>query len=136
VEGLAVYFEAPQEGQWDRPGLVNRKRLETFADTKGAIRLSELITNDKLFYGNPSQSEMASAYANAWALFYYLVEEQHENLFDYIYDLALRITDQPYPEEERIADFEKFFGNPSQLEQSWRSFMERLIWREGIQNTN
>ena len=135
VEGLAVYFEAPQEGQWDRPGLVNRKRLETFSSSP-PLRLKDLIVDDKLFYQNPSQSEMASAYATAWALFYYLVEEQHENLFDYIYDLALRITDQPYTEEERIADFEKYFGNPSRLERSWRNLMDQLIWREGIRKIN
>lgn len=135
VEGLAVYFEAPQEGQWDQPGLVNRKRLETFSSSP-TIRLKDLIVDDNLFYQNPSQSEMASAYATAWALFYYLVEEQHENLFDYIYDLALRITDQPYTQEERIADFEKYFGKPSGLERSWRNFMDQLIWREGIRKNN
>jgi len=127
IEGLAVYFEAANEGHWQKPGEIHPERLKIFLekhDTSQTITLAQLLTRDKLF--NLAESDGKSAYASAWALFYYLVWHQHEKLFDYIYDLSLRMSTEPYSDQERIEDFEKYFGNRKILEKHWRYFMSTL----------
>ena len=127
VEGLAMYFESLGEARHERPGRINQPRLKVFYDsasTGPVIPLKELIVNDKLL--DPGSGSPQIAYASSWALFYYLVQQRHEELFDYIYDLSLRITDKPYAPEQRIADFEKYFGKISALERPWRLYMYGL----------
>jgi len=127
VEGLAMYFESMGEARHDRPGQINQQRLKLFYDSASrgpVIPLKELILNDELL--DPDSGCSRAAYANSWALFYYLVQQKHKKLFDYIYDLSLRITDKPYTPEQRIADFEKYFGNISSLERPWRLYVYAL----------
>jgi hypothetical protein len=126
VEGLAIYFEAPDRSGWEQPGMLHRDRLKKFlaaGSSDRAITLEELITNDEML--EVSGPRAGDAYAATWALFYWLVNQQHEQLFDYIYDLSLRISqpDKPYAPQQRIEDFEKYFGEIGQLEQDWRDFM-------------
>ncbi len=125
IEGLAVYFEAPTEAWWDGPGQVHPHRLKHFNDAMNQpIRLEELLTNDALF--NASDPRADTAYASAWALFYYLAWQQHENLFDYLYALSLRVSAQPYGREERLTDFIRYFGKLDSLEVHWRRTMQAL----------
>jgi len=84
-------------------------------------RLEELISTDDLF--DLSNSRASAAYADAWALFYYLSRQQHEALFDYIYDLSLRIADTPYTARQRRNDFDNYFGHLELLEHRWLAHM-------------
>ncbi len=130
VEGLAVYFEAPEEGQWRQPGMVHLRKLKSFVESDrqaGRIGLAQLIVRDELF--NPSGNPLAEdAYATGWALFYYLAQKKHERLFDYIYELSMKMEspDYNYSNAERLADFERYFGSIDAFERSWRADMARL----------
>jgi hypothetical protein len=128
VEGLAMFFEAPQQGQWYGPGRIHQDRLESFLTScepgGNGITLTELITNDRTFALADSVSK--TAYAHAWSLFYYLVQEQHENLFDYIYDLSRRKQNRSYEPADRVADFEKYFGELASVEYRWEKTMKAL----------
>ena len=127
VEGLAMYFEAGDEGSWDRPGLLNRNRIQSYmkAHKAGTLpTLKNLITIDKIFELSGSKAE--ASYAAAWGLFYYLVERHHEKFFDYIFDLSLRISGESYQPDERIEEFEKYFGDLDQLEKSWQRYIFQL----------
>ena len=127
VEGLALYFEPAAVGKWLGPGQVHTERLTTFCQvdrktTRSAgSRLEELISTDDLF--DLSNSRASAAYADAWALFYYLSRQQHEALFDYIYDLSLRIADTPYTARQRRNDFDNYFGHLELLEHRWLAHM-------------
>lgn len=127
VEGLAVYFEATSQSYRDKPGEVHPQRLERFLQsiqTSDAIPLGALITQDGLFNTQDPRAEVA--YASAWALFYYLVWQKQETLFDYMYDLSLRMSGEPYEPAERKKDFESYFGDMDQLEAHWYSYMRNL----------
>jgi len=94
----------------------------------GLLPLKRLAEEDGLF--QMSGAEVNRAYTQAWALFYYLSNENHERLFDYIYDLSVRISNVPYGALERARDFQKYFGGYEQVETEWRGFMEGMMERE------
>ena len=89
------------------------------------------FSNDKIF-DVADQLTADATYASAWALFYYLAEYHHEQLFDYIYELSLRISSQPYDQSQRCSDFEKYFGKINQIEENWRIAMSNQV----LTNTN
>jgi len=130
VEGLAVFFENLGEQQGERPGQLNQNRFQYFGKAYAAGRLvplKELLTRDNLFHLGGDSA--LTAYAEAWALFYYLANQKHEKLFDYIFDLSLRMTRQnlPYNYEHRLKDFEKYFGLLTNLERDWLAYMNNSI---------
>jgi hypothetical protein len=79
VEGLATMFEAP--GVWNarydhtQADRINRGRLEGFRKFAAANRqpgwLATLLTTDRAFQTDPE-----AAYAESWALSFYLCESQ------------------------------------------------------------
>jgi len=130
IEGLAVFFENLGEQRGERPGQLNQNRFQYFGKACASGRLvplKELLTRDNLFHLGGDSA--LTAYAEAWALFYYLANQKHEKLFDYIFDLSLRMTHQnlPYDYEHRLKDFEKYFGPLTDLEQDWLAYMNNSI---------
>lgn len=128
VEGLAMYFEAPEWGEWPGPGKVNGSRLEQFVKnirSAAPVRLERLIHSDELFkLGGHGATD---AYAGAWSLFFYLTNRQHERLFDYIYNLSLKSAlAGDYTAEQRRTDFEKYFGRIEEVERAWWTYMVGL----------
>ena len=81
-EGLAVYFErASGTGQtlWIRPGGVSRIHLRGFraaaASGRLAVPLADLFSSDSAFGANP-----AAAYAESWAVVYFLARRDRAAL--------------------------------------------------------
>ena len=89
-EGVAVYFEAPDFSNskgWRTIGEVNRPRLGAFRQyagrrTNGSLR--SLIADDKRFR-DPRQA--ADAYAEAWALNYFLIRQKPKEYAAYLQEL-------------------------------------------------
>jgi hypothetical protein len=117
-EGLATMFEAP--GVWSarydhtQADRVNRGRLESFrryvADRRQPGTLATLLTSDTPFRTDPD-----GAYAEAWALSFYLCETQPRLYAAYLEKTAQRPLFIDYPAAERLADFQSFFGNDLKL---------------------
>jgi len=129
VEGLAVYFETPGQDQWRQPGLLHHNHIKTFKAKylrKEHIALEKLITQDSLLNPSQGQHHTQNSYAAAWALFYYLVDQKHDAMFDYIFNLSLRISNKSYTARERRKDFEHFFGNLDELEKNWIQYIINL----------
>ena len=63
---------------------------------------------------------------SAWSLFYYLAEREHESLFDYIYNLSLRVDNKTYSAKQRLKEFEAYFADISIIERRWRNYMKDL----------
>jgi hypothetical protein len=113
AEGLATMFEA--RGVYDsrhytrRSDRINRGRLLSFKQSVEPEHRPEslraLVVSDRPFQTNP-----AAAYAEAWALSFYLVETQPSKYARY---LALTAAHPPlaaYTPEERTSEFQSVFG--------------------------
>ncbi len=114
VEGLATMFEARGvwNAQYDRTQAdrVNRGRLDGFRNYVATRRqpdsLAMLLTSDNLFRSDPD-----AAYAEAWALSFYLCETQPRLYAAYLARTAERPMFEDYPAVERMADFQSIFGS-------------------------
>lgn len=130
AEGLATMFEGvlgasgPSDGP--RRTRANRLRLRDFRENVGpALRpgqLADLVASDRMFRADP-----ARAYAQAWALTFYLVETQPGRYAEYLGRTAARPAFERYPAEQRTADFAAVFGDDwSMLEARLLRFAEEL----------
>ena len=118
VEGLATMFEAP--GVWSarydhtQADRVNRGRLDGFrryvAGRRQPGSLAMLLTTDDAFRSDPD-----GAYAEAWALSFYLCETQPQLYAAYLEKTAERPAFSDYPAGERMADFQAIFGSDLKL---------------------
>jgi hypothetical protein len=114
VEGLGTMFEArgvwaPQDypSQSDR---INRGRLAQFKQYAAARHkpgtIQGLVASDRMF-----QQDTAAAYAESWALTFYLAETQSRAYADYLKKTAARPDFALYTPAERTADFVAAFGD-------------------------
>ncbi len=117
-EGLAMFFETPDlesRSGWRGMGKVNPLRLQQFRDslrTRADDSLTTLIQDDKRFR-DPAQS--VEAYAEAWALAYFLLDRKQKDFVRYLEELSkMKPLDQKHP-EQRLEVFEKHFGGLEQL---------------------
>ncbi len=118
VEGLATMFEAP--GVWSarydhmRADRVNRGRLAGFrryvAGRRQPGSLAMLLATDDAFRSDPD-----GAYAEGWALSFYLCETQPRLYAAYLEKTAQRPAFSDYPAGERMADFQAIFGSDLKL---------------------
>jgi hypothetical protein len=113
VEGLAMMFEA--RGVWDNASLqqqkdrVNRGRLEDFkkiASSRPKEWMPLLIASDKPFQYLPGE-----AYAEAWALTFFLCETRPQEYSNYLARVASRPAFSEYSPKERLSDFMAAFGS-------------------------
>ncbi len=123
AEGLATMFEAP--GVYDsrhytlRSDRINQGRLRTFRKLVPHHKpelVASLVVSDSLFRTNP-----AAAYAEAWALTFFLVETQPRKYMKYLALTANRPPFTEYTAAERTADFTSVFGD------DWRMFEARFL---------
>ena len=124
AEGLATMFEAPgvydsrtYTRQSDRlnPGRLYRFR-QLSAAGHSAQTISDLVASDRLFQTRP-----AEAYAEAWALTFFLVETDPDRYAKYLARTAAREPFKPYTASQRTADFVAVFGD------DWRMIEARLL---------
>ncbi len=124
AEGLATLFEAP--GVYDarhhgqRRDRINRARLDDFrrgVEPHHRVEvIQSLVASDELFRTHPG-----AAYAEAWALTFYLAETQPGRWAKY---LARTVDYPPFTEvgpRQRVADFTAAFGD------DWRMFEAQFL---------
>lgn len=129
-EGLATLFESPgvhgTGASGDRRQRVNTMRLADYREylpTTGSTReLLELIASDE-----PFRTRTLSAYANAWALTFYLTETRPREYEQYLQKIAGRKARNEYPATARVRDFAEVFGKDFGLfESNFRTWMTEL----------
>ncbi len=113
AEGLAMYFETPDLGSsrgWRTIGGINPLRADRFRSylsRRPPDSLTTLITQDDRF----RDAETAlDAYAEAWALTYYLLRRHPDRFVRYLQEMAEKpplLYDTP---DERLAEFLEAFG--------------------------
>jgi hypothetical protein len=113
-EGIAIYFETPdlkRSKGWGGIGAVNRVNLLNFRkylETRPRGSLAQLLSDDKRFR-DPKTS--ADAYAEAWALNYFLIRTRKAAYIRYLQDLAALPPQRFLEPDERIAQFRQHFGD-------------------------
>jgi hypothetical protein len=129
-EGLAVYFETPNPSNrngWTEPGLVSLSRLNDFqrnSANRSPQLLQQLVASDDLLI----QDETAvAAYAEAWVLVSFLLARRSDQFIEYLKQAGARQVLQLDTPEQRLAEFEQYFGNDwSGLERESRNFANQL----------
>lgn len=123
-------FEA--KGVWnaqydgDQADRINRGRLLDFQayvkTRRDANSLVQLLSTD-----TPFKTDISNAYAEAWALSFYLCETQPRLYSAYLTKTAQREIFVEYAAAERMADFQEFFGNELKMfDTKFLRFMEDL----------
>jgi hypothetical protein len=128
-EGVAIYFETPDLGSskaWRTIGGVNRVRMfdfRRFLRQRPADSLTTLISDDHRFRNIRTA---ANAYAEAWALSYYLIRRHTENYLDYMHVLSEKtplVYDTP---QERLAEFRQAFGELAELDKDFLRYIRNV----------
>ena len=111
-EGIAVYFETPDLDSskgWRRIGGVNRERLFQFRRylaSRPADSLQTLVANSRRFRNTQTAPD---AYAEAWALNYFLLRRRSEEYHRYLKMLAEKQPLMNDTDEDRLAAFKSHF---------------------------
>lgn len=130
VEGLATVFEAPgirnRSGGRGAKSRINPAQLFSFRKHAVAGRkrgaLKEFLTSDSRFTAN-----LHAFYGEAWALTFFLLETRSQQYSKYHKLLAARNPLAPYTARERVADFQRAFGDDlARLERDYLRFIRGL----------
>jgi hypothetical protein len=127
AEGLACYCEATGNGSWQGIGELNPQRLlplRTVVNNHGKlIGLTELVSRDDWMRAPSDNQTRLLAYAQSWALFRMLMEEQPQNVSRYLKRI--------YPQrvrDRRLADFQQAFGpDLINLQRRYEAYVQGII---------
>jgi len=129
-EGLAMYFETPDlrnSKGWSSIGSVNRTRLiqyRKYAPRRPANALETLLRDDTRFREPASALD---AYAEAWALNYFLLRTRSKEYVAYLKQLSAKppvIYDDP---ETRLNEFRAAFGaDLGKFDNEFQRYLKKL----------
>jgi hypothetical protein len=118
VEGLGTMFEA--RGVWqsrtyqNQADRINRGRLEAWRGYAKSRRkpdaIAQIVSGDRMF-----ASDAEGAYAEAWALSFFLCETSPKKYFELLGEAASRPAFADYSATKRLEDFTSVFGNDLSL---------------------
>lgn len=129
LEGMAVYFEAPDLSSkrgWQGIGNVNYPRLQLFRKNLAgwqAGSITSLLVDSKRFRNTRTA---ASAYADAWALNYYLITYRPDEYASYLQAMAKKKPLIENTPEERLNEFREHFGDLAELQADFLKQMTRI----------
>jgi hypothetical protein len=113
-EGIAIYFETPDlqsSKGWRNIGGVNRVNLFNFRKSlknRPPDALVRLLSDDKRFRDPQTASD---AYAEAWALNYFLLRKREADYLQYLTELSRLSALVEEGPEFRLTMFKKYFGS-------------------------
>ena len=129
TEGMAMYFETPDlesRSGWRTVGRPNTARLTQFLDyarRRPADSLATLVSTDARF----TDAETAGdAYAEAWALSYFLIKTRRQEYVDYLDRLSQKRRLFWDTAEQRRAEFEAAFGDAAALDRQFVAWIARV----------
>lgn len=129
-EGMAIFFETPDLKStkgWRTLGGVNRVNLFNFRKyyrARGEDSLQSLLSEDSRFQ-DPKRA--ADAYAEAWALNYFLLRTKKKAYVTYLRKLAAQAPLTTADPERRLAEFKAAFGEDLQkLDAEFIRYISRI----------
>jgi Protein of unknown function (DUF1570) len=129
-EGIAVYFETPDltsHKGWSNIGSINWPRLAAFgeyAPRRTSDSLHTLIADDARFRDT---TKALDAYAEAWALNYFLIRQRPKQYRAYLLTLMAKkqlLWDDP---AARLAEFTAAFGDLATLDAEFQKYVAKLF---------
>lgn len=126
VEGLAMLFERNLDGKTggSMESRINEERLARFVRRGPDVitPLRQFLANDQSFSKNT-----LDAYAQSWALAFYLSERRSADFAEYLKAIRKRDPLLDYTAEQRLEDFRSSFGDDIDwVEVQWLRFMDDL----------
>ncbi len=128
-EGLATYFETPNDASWSGIGAVNKQRLKLYKQLSADREHSNIpfVVTDNIFALASSDYGTLHGYGQAWALTHFLMERRFSELMTYyrrLGEMPPHVKLNPSLLEEIFRDV---FGNDiTRLESEWRAYMKGL----------
>ncbi len=128
-EGIAVFFETPDLRSakgGNRVGAINQMRLTRFlryCATRPANSLETLVRNDQRFHDTRRAPD---AYAEAWALTYFLLHQHSKQYVAYLRMLSQKKPLLQDPPEVRLKEFRHAFGDLRRLDAELLKYIGRL----------
>ena len=116
-EGLAIYFETPDMKStkaWRGIGVVNRVRLSQFRKHFPSRKENSLITLTTADDRFRDVNRAEAAYAEAWALVYYLIRNHPKEFVAYLKALKEKPPGAKDTPETRLKEFQAAFGGDLQ----------------------
>ncbi|MCC9600015.1 DUF1570 domain-containing protein [Stieleria sp. JC731] len=130
-EGLALFFEAPDyksASKWRGAGRVNQVNLQRWKDYARSRKndsLVSLISSDDRFRAADSATD---AYAECWALTYYLLKTHREEYVEYLKQLSSGKPMRQSSARDRIEMFEEAFGDSvANIDEDFLMYMRRYL---------
>lgn len=130
AEGMGMFFEAPNRNaaDWNKIGEINKPRIALFRERHFAqserVNIRALIQDDELLR---NKKTALAAYADSWALTYFLIKTHREQFFSYLKILAKKPALAQDGPDQRLADFKAAFGDDiDQLEEEFVRYMRTL----------
>ncbi len=128
-EGLATYFESPNDAVWAGIGAVNEQRLRWYRALESDRVHSNInfVVGDRIFRQARTHQAALHGYGQSWALTHYLMEHHFDRLIDYYRRLAELKADEEPTSEQLTEIFNQAFGPVRDtLDEQWRRYMASL----------
>lgn len=130
-EGLATYFECPDEAEWAGFGSVNDTRLDWYKELFAADPEKsniDFIVGDEIFDLARSHGARLHAYGQAWALTHYLMENHFEEFMEFYRRLGEMPPDVVLNSKLLNDVFNDVFEESARkgLNRAWHSYMSSL----------
>ncbi len=129
-EGLATFFESPDRrnpGRWRNIGRVNHVNLARWHNYLGhrpQESLATLLADDTRFRNS---STATAAYAECWALTYFLIKTRRKEYVEYLQMLSAGRPLAERTQRERIEMFETAFDTTLvELDKDFLTYMRRV----------
>lgn len=129
-EGIAIYFETPDLRStrgWQNIGGINHYRNSEFRRTLSARKgdsLKTLLATDERFLNQRSASQ---AYAEAWALNYYLIRKHPDEYLKYMKLLSEKRPVRYDNPEDRLTQFrDAFSADLPEIDQQFLRYMRTV----------
>ncbi len=129
VEGIAQFFETPDLRSakgWRGIGAVNEPRLSRFLDymdRRPADSLKTLFIDDQRFRNSETALD---AYAEAWALTYFLIRQRNEQYVEYVRRMSQHNPMVKGDSEKRLKELRKVFGDLNRLHSDFIRYYDRM----------
>ncbi len=128
-EGLATYFETPDDAAWSGIGAVNSDRLELYRilERDRVHSNIDFIVGDQIFDTAASIEGTLHGYGQAWALTHFLMERHFKEFITFYRRLGEMPPDVLINPQVLNELFSEVFGtNRNGLDGEWRAYMRSL----------
>ncbi len=128
-EGLATYFETPDDAAWSGIGAVNKDRLDLYRvlERDRVHSNIDFIVGDQIFDMAATMRGTLHGYGQAWALTHFLMERHFKEFIRFYRRIGEMPPDVLISPQVLTELFSESFGTDRRaLDNEWRAYMRTL----------